>query len=1533
MYESDTNTARDDAGPANKFVVPLVTNGKVYLGAAYQVDVYGLLNGAPIAAAPVISPNGGAFGSTQQVTLSTTTASANIYYTLDGSVPTTAATLYTGPFPLNTQTVVRAIANASNYIQSSISSATFTFSSQVPSPALAPAPGTYNTAQQVTLTDTDASASIYYTLDGTTPTVASTKYTGPITLSAASTTLNAIAIDPALQNSNVVGGAYIIQAGSSTINFGSGFSSVTGLKLNGSAINSDDSRLQLTNGTGGEAGSAFYTTPINVQAFTTDFTFQLSQAIADGFTFAIQNVGPTAIGLSGGDLGYAPMGQSVAVKFDFYNNAGEGSDSTGVYTNGAVPETPFVDITPSGLQLSSGDAIQAHITYDGTTLTLKLTDPVTSKTFTFNQVVNIPQIVGGNTAYVGFTGGTGGSAASQKILTWTYATQAPGSATAAPLFSPAGGSYTAPQSVTLSSSTTGAVIYYTTNGTTPTASSAVYSSPIAVGYGSTTIEALAIANNVASSVNTATYAVTQPGTPAPVFTPAAGSYTGQQSISITDTDASAVIHYTVDGTQPSAASTTYAGPIVITSTTTINAIAIDPALQNSVVVSAPYVISSAAAVINYSTGFPSTSGLNINGPASVTGNLLQLTNNSNQTTSAYFSTPVNVQAFTTSFKFQLVNPQADGFTFTIQNAGPTALGLYGGFLGYGGTNGSGGIGQSIAVKFDFYSNSGEGTDSTGLYTSGASPTIPAIDMTSSGVLLTSGDTMQAQLSYNGTTLVLTLLDTVTNKTFTQSFTVNIPQIVGANTAYVGFTAACGGLGATQNILNWTYSAGATTPVTAAPTFTPAAGSYTAAQSVTIADATTGAVIYYTTNGTTPTTASTVYSGAIPVTIGTTTIEALAVAPSYSQSTVTTGVYKVTAPVTATPTFTPAAGSYTAAQSVTIADATTGAVIYYTTNGTTPTTASSVYTGAIAVGAGSTTIEALAVAPSYSQSVVATAVYKVTLPVTAAPTFTPAAGSYTAAQSVTIADGTTGAVIYYTTNGTTPTTSSTVYTGAIPVTTGTTTIEALALAPSYSQSTVTTGVYKVTAPVTATPTFTPVAGNYTAAQSVTIADATTGAVIYYTTNGTVPTTASSVYTGAIAVGAGSTTIEALAVAPSYSQSAVATAVYKVTPVTAAPTFTPAAGSYTAAQSVTIADATAGAVIYYTTNGTAPTTASTVYSGAIPVGAGTTTIEALAVAPNYSQSAVKSAAYKVTSPVTAAPTFTPAAGSYTGAQNVTIADSTSGAVVYYTTNGTAPTTASAVYSGAIAVGVGSTTVEAIALAPGDTQSAVSKAVYTVSLPATPTPTFSPAAGTYTRAQTVAISDSAAGSIIYYTTNGTTPTTTSTVYSAPITVSATETLEAVAITSGAALSPVSTAAYTIQSTTPAVNFPSGFTGATSLSLNGSAVLSGSALQLTNTSGGFGVASAWFATPVNIAAFTTDFNFQLLNAAADGITFTIQNQGQYAIGNNGGALGYGAGAITRELRTASRSSSTFITTLARDRIRPAFIPTVHLQPLHRLI
>ena len=114
------------------------------------------------------------------------------------------------------------------------------------------------------------------------------------------------------------------------------------------------------------------------------------------------------------------IGSSIAVKFDIYSNEGEGSDSTGLYKDGASPEQPSIDLSATGIQLSGGDAFHAHMVYDGATLHVTITDNVTKASASQSYTVDIPSIVGGTKAYVGFTGGSGGLTAIQDILDWVF---------------------------------------------------------------------------------------------------------------------------------------------------------------------------------------------------------------------------------------------------------------------------------------------------------------------------------------------------------------------------------------------------------------------------------------------------------------------------------------------------------------------------------------------------------------------------------------------------------------------------------------------------------------------------------------------------------------------------------------------------------------------------------------------------------------------------------------------------------------------------------------------------------------------------------------------------------------------------------------------------------------------------------------------------------------------------------------------------------------------------------------------------------
>jgi hypothetical protein len=212
--------------------------------------------------------------------------------------------------------------------------------------------------------------------------------------------------------------------------------------------------------------------------------------------------------------------------------------------------------------------------------------------------------------------------------------------------------------------------------------------------------------------------------------------------------------------------------------------------------------SAQAQVIDHSGGFSSTSDLQLNGSAATASSggltVLRLTPAvNNQTGSAFSTAQVNVQAFATTITFQFTpgtNPMADGICFVIQRVGPTALGGGGGGCGYSG------IPTSVAVAFDIYPNGGS---YTGLFTNGAAPL--AENQTTLTLNFHNGNVFRARLAYDGTTLQVTITDTVSNASQTQNYTINIPSTIGGTTAYVGFTAATGGLNAIQDIRTWTFS--------------------------------------------------------------------------------------------------------------------------------------------------------------------------------------------------------------------------------------------------------------------------------------------------------------------------------------------------------------------------------------------------------------------------------------------------------------------------------------------------------------------------------------------------------------------------------------------------------------------------------------------------------------------------------------------------------------------------------------------------------
>lgn len=244
------------------------------------------------------------------------------------------------------------------------------------------------------------------------------------------------------------------------------------------------------------------------------------------------------------------------------------------------------------------------------------------------------------------------------------------------------------------------------------------------------------------------------------------------------------------------------------------------------------------------------------------------------------------------------------------------------------------------------------------------------------------------------------------------------------------------------------------------------------------------------------------------------------------------------------------------------------------------------------------------------------------------------------------------------------------------------------------------------------------------------------------------------------------------------------------LTATPTFSPGDGTYSAPVSVVLSDATPGAQIFFTTDGTPPSLSSTRYTGPITVNK-PTTLRAIAAVNGQSASAIALANYDFKS---GPPVIAPAAGTYSANQSATIT-APAGAAVFYTLDGSNPSSSSTPYSVPIAI-TGSVTLKAIAIVPGWSGSDVATAAYVLQAPP---PTFSPAGGNFSAAQAVTLTDANLSAVIYYTADGTTPTTASTRYIAPFTCSVTTTIKAMAAVSGWSNSAVVSATYTFTPARP--------------------------------------------------------------------------------------------------------------------------------------
>ncbi|MEI7497776.1 MAG: chitobiase/beta-hexosaminidase C-terminal domain-containing protein [Candidatus Falkowbacteria bacterium] len=247
-----------------------------------------------------------------------------------------------------------------------------------------------------------------------------------------------------------------------------------------------------------------------------------------------------------------------------------------------------------------------------------------------------------------------------------------------------------------------------------------------------------------------------------------------------------------------------------------------------------------------------------------------------------------------------------------------------------------------------------------------------------------------------------------------------------------------------------------------------------------------------------------------------------------------------------------------------------------------------------------------------------------------------------------------------------------------------------------------------------------------------------------------------------------------------------------------------GTYTQVQSVTLTSITTSSTIYYTLDGSVPNASSTLYATPILI-ATSSMLKAIAVKPNSIDSAIMTESYiiNIVLPVPTISTTTPLTGPVTGSTTITIMGSNFVSTPSVTIGTSSATNVQFISSSSITAltPANSVGVYSIVLINPNGQSATATNAYTYVASITPqaiSPSATPAGGTYTQAQSITLTSITTSSTIYYTLDGSVPSTSSTVYSGSISINNSATLKAITIRSGYIDSAIMIASYVINIST---------------------------------------------------------------------------------------------------------------------------------------
>lgn len=1125
-----------------------------------------------LAKSPEFSLPSGEYFMEKSVEIIPSNADTSILYTIDGSSPLVSGIPYSGPISIDSTTVIKAVEVRSGWVSSPVATADYTF--KVAPLSFSVKEGEYNNSRIVRITTETKDAAVYYTLDGSIPSVDSFRFSGSIAVDGNST-IRAIGVKNGYSNSDIAKAEYAFKVAPLSISVASGeYTSEKSVSI--SSTTSGIDIYYTLDGTEPSSSSNEYVDEILIDSSKT----------------------LKAIGVKDGYADSAVLSAEYSFK---------------------LPGKPVLSLTPGSY--SNSQVLKIDSSNDNTLVlyTLDGSDPLEN-----GIVYSSPVSLNENASVKAIEAKDGWKASA--ITSGEYKFKV------SPVIIDLNpGTYYAEQNVKLATDTDDADIYYTLDGADPSVSSLRYSGNIEIKE-SSCLKAIAIKNGYDnSSIASADYSLKN--NPAVIKLPQA-IYNNKQVVSIENNNVNGIIYYSLDGTAPDSEDEEYVGPFEIDGDVTVSAIVVRDGWEDSDLAAASYKFKVAPLNISPSSGkFTSQEFVEISSSTEDVDIYYTTDGTKPSKASSKYTEPIVVDKNTTlravGYKEGYTQSEQAIAQYSYELALKPNISLVSGeyyedkFVSLSNAN----AGTEIYYTLDGSNPSVAGIKYTEKILVDRSMTLRAVEKkegwhtspeaTAEYTMVLDG---KPQLSLSGGTYneSQSLTISASNAGCKVYYTVDGSDPAVSGVEYKGAIA----VGKTMKVRAVEKRAGwETSPEAAAeysmalsssPSFSIPEGEYDNAISVAITP-NDGTYILYTVDGSDPNVHGIRYTGPIEVD-GRATVKAVEAKEGWSNSPVASRSYTFkVAPISISLD----SSDYTSEKSTTVSTSTEGVTLYYTLDGTTPDENDYEYADSIKI-CKRTSLRVIAVKDGYKNSEVASAEYTFTLP--ASPRIVLAEGNYNNSQKVVINPSNKESVIYYTLTGSEPTSASSLYSGPIEID-GNVTVKAIEIREGWSNSPVADADYTFSvSPVS----FSLAAKEYTEEKELVLSSVTKNSTIYYTTDGSEPDASDKYYSGPITVDK-EMTVKAIAVKNSYSDSTVTSKSYRFR-LPGKTTISLASGSYNGAQRVTLTAGNEKSSILYTLNGADPAISGISYSTPITIDK-TSTLKVIEVRNGWANSPITTAEYTI------------------------------------------------------------------------------------------------------------------------------------------------------------------------------------------------------------------------------------------------------------------------------------------------------------------